>query len=58
MHSGAQGLPARVQRSGQQRIDLPLFIAQLRDLLTAGLSVIEALGALRRGGQGSRRHHH
>ena len=35
-----------------QRIDLPLFIAQLRDLLTAGLSVIEALGALRRGAKG------
>lgn len=33
-------------------IDLPLFIAQLRDLLTAGLSVIEALGALRRGAKG------
>jgi general secretion pathway protein F len=32
--------------------DVPVFIEQLRDLLTAGLSVIEALDALRRGAKG------
>lgn len=32
--------------------DVPVFIEQLRDLLTAGLSVIEALEALRRGAKG------
>jgi general secretion pathway protein F len=31
------------------RIDVALFVEQLRDLLVAGLSVIEALDALRRG---------
>jgi general secretion pathway protein F len=34
------------------RFDVPVFIEQLRDLLNAGLSVIEALEALRRGARG------
>lgn len=37
---------------GRARFDVPVFIEQLRDLLTAGLSVIEALDALRRGAKG------
>lgn len=42
-------------RAGSQAgasIDVAVFIEQLRDLLLAGLSVIEALEALRRGAQG------
>lgn len=35
------------------RFDVPVFIEQLRDLLQAGLSVIEALDALRRGAKGN-----
>jgi general secretion pathway protein F len=42
----AVGRPAR-------RLDVPVFVEQLRDLLTSGLSVIEALEALRRGARGS-----
>ena len=37
------------------RIDIAVFIEQLRDLLIAGLSVIEALDALRRGAAGDTR---
>jgi general secretion pathway protein F len=36
----------------QTRFDTAVFIEQLRDLLQAGLSVIEALDALRRGAKG------
>ena len=41
--------------AGSQRrgLAVPVFIEQLRDLLVAGLSVIEALGALRRGARGA-----
>ena len=39
-------------RSGGPALEVPVFIEQLRDLLTAGLSVIEALDALRRGAKG------
>lgn len=42
----ASGLPLRQERSA---LDVAVFIEQLRDLLVAGLSVIEALEALRRG---------
>lgn len=35
-----------------QRIDVAVFVEQLRDLLVAGLSVIESLDALRRGAKG------
>lgn len=35
-----------------ESFDVPVFVEQLRDLLTAGLSVIEALEALRRGARG------
>ncbi|MCR5881413.1 type II secretion system F family protein [Rhizobacter sp. J219] len=37
---------------GRSTFDVPVFIEQLRDLLTAGLSVIESLDALRRGAKG------
>lgn len=40
-------------RSSGQRLDIPVFIEQLRDLLIAGLSLIEALDALRRGARGA-----
>lgn len=40
-------------RSTAQSLDIPVFIEQLRDLLIAGLSVIEALDALRRGARGT-----
>ncbi|MEY4564341.1 MAG: hypothetical protein RLZZ618_3618 [Pseudomonadota bacterium] len=43
------------RRGSQQAIDLPIFVEQLRDLLEAGLSVIEALEALRRGASGTTR---
>lgn len=36
-----------------ERLDLGVFVEQLRDLLVAGLSVIEALEALRRGAKGA-----
>lgn len=42
-------------RGNRQALDLPIFVEQLRDLLVAGLSVIEALDALRRGAQGGAR---
>jgi general secretion pathway protein F len=47
----AFGLSASTS-SGRTRFDVPVFIEQLRDLLQAGLSVIEALDALRRGAKG------
>ncbi len=34
------------------RLDVPVFVEQLRDLLSSGLSIIEALEALRRGARG------
>ena len=37
---------------GSRRFDVVIFIEQLRDLLVAGLSIIEALGALRRAAHG------
>jgi general secretion pathway protein F len=40
---------SRGARSSRASFDIPVFIEQLRDLLQAGLSVIEALIALRRG---------
>jgi len=40
------------RRAGKP-IDVAVFIEQLRDLLVAGLSVIEALDALRRGAKGA-----
>ena len=40
-------------RRANNFIDIPVFIEQLRDLLAAGLSVIEALDALRRGAKGA-----
>ena len=43
----------RPQIHGRRTIDIPVFIEQLRDLLVAGLSVIEALDALQRGASGS-----
>jgi general secretion pathway protein F len=43
------------QGNPRQPLDLPIFIEQLRDLLVAGLSVIEALDALRRGAKGGAR---
>lgn len=45
------GAGVRLGRRGPA-FDVPVFIEQLRDLLTAGLSVIEALEALRRGARG------
>jgi len=39
-------------RSSRAHFDVPVFIEQLRDLLQAGLSVIEALDAQRRGAKG------
>jgi general secretion pathway protein F len=45
---GTWWLPRRARAT----FDVPVFIEQLRDLLTAGLSVIEALDALRRGAKG------
>lgn len=41
-----------VIQARRPRFDVPVFIEQLRDLLQAGLSVIEALVALRRGATG------
>ena len=38
---------------GKKALDVVVFIEQLRDLLVAGLSVIEALDALRRGAKGA-----
>ncbi len=40
-------------RASTKSLDVPVFIEQLRDLLVAGLSVIEALDALRRGARGT-----
>jgi general secretion pathway protein F len=40
----------------KQSLDVPVFIEQLRDLLVAGLSVIESLDALRRGAKGASVH--
>jgi general secretion pathway protein F len=37
------------RRPSANRFDVPVFVGQLRDLLTAGLSVIEALTTLQRG---------
>jgi len=37
----------------RRAVDMPVFIEQLRDLLVAGLSVIEALDALQRGARGA-----
>lgn len=48
------GLKSR--HSVGQRLDVPVFVEQLRDLLVAGLSVIEALDALRRGARGATIH--
>ena len=55
---GVQGSAGGVQRSvvsrtAGSRFDVPVFAEQLRDLLLAGLSVIEALDAQRRGAKGS-----
>lgn len=41
------------ERASARRMDVPIFTEQLRDLLVAGLSVIEALDALRRGARGA-----
>jgi len=49
MRDGAWAWPGRA-RSG---LDVAVFVEQLRDLLMAGLSVIEALEALRRGAKGA-----
>lgn len=46
------GVLTAPRRSGKQ-LDVAVFIEQLRDLLVAGLSVIEALDALRRGAKGT-----
>lgn len=40
------------QRSSSRDLDIVVFVEQLRDLLVAGLSVVEALDALRRGARG------
>lgn len=40
------------ERTVTKGLNIPVFIEQLRDLLVAGLSVIEALDALRRGARG------
>jgi general secretion pathway protein F len=50
-----RGLDAFLRpRAGARRaLDIPVFIEQLRDLLLAGLSVIEALDALERGAAGA-----
>lgn len=40
----------------QSSVDLSVFVEQLRDLLVAGLSLIEALEALRRGAAGETAH--
>jgi len=48
-HLGALAL----SRSSTSNLDVPVFIEQLRDLLVAGLSVVEALDALRRGARGA-----
>jgi general secretion pathway protein F len=46
----AVGLAIRLHGRGDARsFDVPVFVEQMRDLLVAGLSVIEALDALRRG---------
>src|SRR5258706_14047062 len=52
--SSGGGLGNLFGRSSRQgaRIDIVVIIEQLRDLLVAGLSIIEALDALRRGAQG------
>lgn len=39
-------------RASSHTLDVPIFVEQLRDLLTAGLSVVEALQALERGARG------
>lgn len=41
-----------LRRPNAQGLDVTVFVEQLRDLLVAGLSVIEALEALRRGAAG------
>jgi general secretion pathway protein F len=46
------GFPG-LRRLNAKPLDVPVFIEQLRDLLGAGLSVIEALDALRRGAKGA-----
>lgn len=48
------GWPALARRRvrGLAAVDIAVFIEQLRDLLVAGLSVIEALAALQRGARG------
>lgn len=40
-------------RASGNQLDVVVFIEQLRDLLVAGLSVIEAMNALRRGAKGA-----
>lgn len=50
----AESLSPSSPRSTQ--IDIVVFIEQLRDLLVAGLSIIEALDALRRGAVGDSAH--
>jgi general secretion pathway protein F len=47
------GLNLSVRSRSADKLDVAVFIEQLRDLLLAGLSVIEALNALRRGARGS-----
>ena len=54
VRAGSMGL-RHLGVAGHRRapFDVSVFVEQLRDLLVAGLSVIEALGALRRGAKGS-----
>jgi general secretion pathway protein F len=45
--------PRMPSRASAGTLDVVIFIEQLRDLLVAGLSVVEALDALRRGARGA-----
>ena len=50
---GWQILSRTNERSYKAALNIPVLIEQLRDLLVAGLSVIEALDALQRGARGT-----
>lgn len=48
---GAMGLDHRWMHPREAKFDVAVFVEQLRDLLTAGLSVVESLATLQRAGQ-------
>lgn len=53
--AGAGGLAWRGLGAAAPRFDVPVFVEQLRDLLTAGLSVVEALTTLHAAAQARQR---